>query len=102
MPNIYYCNGLANNDLGILRAVLSREECRNLLRLFSVQYAGLLFPTMTQRDQGFAVLNMLKGEPDDIWRIGFYCFDADLLQVEEWVQTCVAFRNPLPGQKLAD
>ncbi len=29
MPNIYYCNGLAHNDLGILRAVLSWEECRN-------------------------------------------------------------------------
>jgi hypothetical protein len=104
MPNIYYCNGLAHNDLGILRAVLSWEECRNLLKLFSVQYAGLQFPTMTQQDQGFAILNMLKGEPDDTytWRVGFYCFDADLLQIEEWVQTCVASRNPLPGRKLAD
>ncbi len=58
MPTIYYCNGLANNDLGILRAVLSWEECRSLLKLFSVQYAGLQFPTMTQQDQGLAVLNL--------------------------------------------
>jgi hypothetical protein len=102
MPNIYYCNGLANNDLGILRAVLSWQECRNLLKLFSVQYAGSQFPTITQQDQGFAVLNMLKGEPDDAWRVGFYRFDAGLLQIEEWVQICVASRIPLPGQKLAD
>jgi hypothetical protein len=102
MPNIYYCNGLANNDLGILRAVLSWEEFRNLLKLFSVQYAGLQFPTMTQQDQGFAVLSMLKGEPDDAWRVGFYRFDTGLLRIEEWVQTCIASRNPLPVQKLAD
>jgi len=102
VPNIYYCNGLGNNDLGILRAVLSWEECAKLLQQFSVQYAGLQFPTMTQQDQGSAVLNMLKGGPDDTWRVGFYSFDADLPQIEEWVQTCVASRNPLPGQKLAD
>jgi hypothetical protein len=102
MPNIHYGNGLGNSDLGILRAVLSWEECTNLLKLFSVQYAGLQFPTMTQQDQGSAVLNMLKGEPDDTWRVGFYSFDADLPQLEEWVQTCVASRNLLSGQKLAD
>jgi len=102
MPNIYYCNGLANNDLGILRAVLSWEECKSLLNLFSVQYAGFQFPAMTQRDQGFAVLNLLKGELDDKWRVGFYSFDAGLLQIEEWVQTCVVSRNPTPGRKLAD
>jgi hypothetical protein len=102
MPNIYYCNGLANNDLGMLRAVLSWEECTNLLKLFSVQYAGLQFPTMTKQDQGFAVLSMLKGEPDDTWQVGFYSFDVDLLQIEEWVQTCVGSRNPLLDRKLAD
>jgi hypothetical protein len=38
---------------------------------------------MTQGDQGFAVLNLLKGELDDKWRVGFYSFDADLLQIED-------------------
>jgi len=59
---------------------------------------GLQFPTMTQQDQGFAILNMLKGEPDDTytWRVGFYSFAADLLQIEEWVQTCVASRTLYP------
>jgi len=58
MPYIYYCNSLAKNDLGILRAVLSREESRNLLKLFSVRYAGPQFPTMTQQNQSFAVLDL--------------------------------------------
>jgi hypothetical protein len=102
MPNIYYCNSFAKNDLVILRVVLSREECRNLLKLFSVEYAGSQFPTMTQQNRGFPVLDLPKGETDDTWRVGFYSFDADLLRIEEWVQTCIASRNPLLGQELAD
>src|SRR2546429_1515041 len=42
MPNIYYCNGLANSDLGRLRAVLSWEECRNLLKLRSEEHTSEL------------------------------------------------------------
>jgi hypothetical protein len=90
MPNIYYCNGLANNGLGMLRAVLSWEESRNLLKLCSVQYAGLQFPTMAQgRASGFAVLRILDEERSDKWQVGFYSFDCDILHIEEWVQTCV-------------
>ena len=96
MPNIYYCNGLANSDLGRLRAVLSWEECRNLLKLCSVQYAGLQFPTMAQgRASDFAVLRILDEEQDDKWQVGFYSFDGDILQIEECVQTC--FPNPSVG-----
>ena len=81
MPNIYYCNGLANSDLGRLRAVLSWEECRNLLKLCSVQYAGLQFPTMAQgRASDFAVLRILDEEQDDKWQVGFYSFDGDILR----------------------
>src|SRR5437016_13969550 len=98
MPNIYYCNGLANSDLGRLRAVLSWEECRNLLKLCSVQYAGLQFPTMAQgRASDFAVLRILDEEQDDKWQVGFYSFDGDILQIEECVQTC--FPNPSPRSK---
>ncbi len=103
MPNIYYCNGLANNDLGTLRVVLSWEECRNLLKLCSVEYAGLQFPTLAQgRASVFAVLRILDEERGDEWQGGFYTFDGDILQIEEWVQTCIRSRNPPPGRKLAD
>lgn len=103
MPNVYYCDGLANNDLGILRAVLSWEECRNLLKLCSVQYAGPQFPTLTLgRASGFALLRILDEERKDEWQGGFYSFDCDISQIEEWVQTCIGSRNSPPGRKLAD
>ena len=60
VPNIYYWSSIANDDLGILRAVLSWEETRNLLKLCSAQYAGLQFPTTAQgRASDFAVLRIL-------------------------------------------
>ena len=103
MPNIYYCNGLADNDLGTLRVVLSWEECRKLLRLYSVQYTGLQFPTIAEgRASDSAVLRILDEERDDKWQAGFYSFDGDLLHIEEWVQTCIRSRIPPPAQKLAD
>jgi hypothetical protein len=103
MPNIYYCNGLANNGLGTLRAVLSWEESGNLLKLYSVQYAGLQFPTIAQeRASDFAVLRILDEERNDKWQVGFYSFDGDILEIEEWVQTCFRARIPPPGRKLTD
>jgi|SRR5689334_22508906 len=94
MPNMYYCS-LAHH--GMLRAVLSWEESRNLLKLYSVQYAGLQFPTMTQdRASDFAVLRILDEEGNDKWQVGFYSFDGDILQIEEWVQTCFRDRIPSP------
>jgi hypothetical protein len=100
MPNIYYYS-LASNGLGILRAVLSWEESRNLLTLCSVQYAGLQFPTMAQgRTPDFAVIRIFEEERDDKWQVGFYSFDGDIMQIEEGVQTCTRSRNPPLGRKL--
>lgn|SRR5579864_2112516 len=100
MPNIYYCS-LAHH--GILRAVLSWEESKNLLKLCSVQYAGVQFPTMAHgRASDFAALRILDEERDDKWRIGFYRFDDDLPQIEEWVQTCLKSRNPPHGRGVAE
>ncbi|PYT79098.1 MAG: hypothetical protein DMG41_39145 [Acidobacteria bacterium] len=65
------------------------------MKLCSVQYAGLQFPTMAQgRASDFAVLRILDEEQDDKWQVGFYSFDGDILQIEECVQTC--FPNPSP------
>jgi hypothetical protein len=103
MPNIYYCNGLANSGLGTLRAVLSWEESRNLLKMHAVQYAGVQFPTMAQgRASDFAVLRILDEERADKWQVGFYSFDGDILQIEECVQTCIRSRNPTLGRKLGN
>ena len=103
MPDIYYCNGLANSGLGTLRAVLSWEESGNLLKLYSVQYAGSQFPTIAQeRASDFAVLRILDEERNDKWQVGFYSLDGDILEIEEWVQTCFRARIPPPGRKLTD
>ena len=102
MPNIYYCS-LANHGLGILRAVLSWEESKNLLKLCSVQYAGLQFPTVVQgRTPDFALLRIFEEERDDKLQVGFYSFDDDIMQIEEGVRTCTRSRNPPPGRKLGD
>jgi len=98
MPNIYYCNGLANSDLGRLRAVLSWEECRNLLKLCSVQYAGLQFPTMAQgRASDFAVLRILDEETIN----GKLVFTALMATFCKSKNACkLASRTPPPGRKL--
>ena len=100
MPNIYY-SSLTNNGLGILRAVLSCEESRNLLKLCSVRYAGLQFPTMAKgRAPDFAVMRILEEDRDDKWQVGFYSFDGDIMQIEEGVQTCTRSRDHSLGRKL--
>lgn len=100
MPNIYY-RSLANNGLGILRAVLSWEESRNLFKLCSVQYAGLQFLTMAQgRTPDFAVIRIFDEERDDKWQVGFCSFDGDIMQIDEGVQTCTRSRNHSLGRKL--
>jgi hypothetical protein len=100
MPNIYY-SSLANNGLGILRAVLSCDESRNLLKQCSFQYAGLRFPIMAEGSTpDFAVIRIFDEERDDRWQVGFYRFDGDIMQIEEGVQTCTRSRKPSLGRKL--
>jgi hypothetical protein len=99
MPSIYY-SSLANNGLDILRAVLSWEESRNLLKLGSVRYAGLQFPTIAKgRTPDFAVIRIFEEEREDKWQVGFYSFDGDIMQIEEGVQTCTRSRNHPLGRK---
>jgi hypothetical protein len=54
------------------------------------------------RASDFAVLRILDEEGNDKWQVGFYSFDGDILQIEEWMQTCFRARIPPPGRKLAD
>ena len=94
---------MTGNGLGILRAVLSCEKTRNLLKLCSVQYAGLQFPTMAKgRTPDFAVMRIFKEERIDKWQVGFYSFDGDIMQIEEGVQSCIRSRNPSFGRRLLD
>jgi hypothetical protein len=90
MPNIYYCQP-SNRGCGILRAVLSREAGRSLLKQHSFHYAGPQFPTTAQdRATDFAVLRIFDEELGGEWRAGFYRLDADIMRIEEAVQACTA------------
>jgi hypothetical protein len=48
----------------------------------------------------FAVIRIFEEERDDKWQVGFYSFDADIMQIEEGVQTCTRSRNHSLGRKL--
>ena len=75
MPNIYYCQSAKG---GILRAVLSWEQGRSLLKQHPFRYAGQQFPTKAQdRAADFAVLRVFDEELDMKWRAGFYRCDCD-------------------------
>ncbi len=95
MSNIYYCQG-SNRGAGILRAVLSTEEGKCLLKKRTAQYAGQQFPTAAQNQVvDFAVLRIFNEELGDKWQSGFYRFDADIAKIEESIQGCTTI---LPRQ----
>jgi hypothetical protein len=101
MPNIYFCHAI-NKGPGMLRAVLSSEEVGSLLKLRSAHYVGMDFPTMTENSKvDFGVLRISEAEGHGEWRVGFYCFDADIMALEEAIQTCTA-KLPAIGTKPAE
>jgi hypothetical protein len=87
MANIYYSRSVSRQ--GILRAVLSSEEGRYLLKEYSAKYAGQQYPTTGQRSGvDFAVLRIFEGEMTEQWRAAFYLFDDDVIRIEGAVQSC--------------
>jgi len=85
MANIYY--SYSSNRRGILRAVLSPEQVRIMLKEHSVRSAGHQFPTaaLTSKDD-FAVLQVFELEASEELAAGFYLFDEDITQIEEEIQ----------------
>jgi hypothetical protein len=90
MANIYYCHS-ENRGSGVLRAVLSSDEARSLLKGHSVQYAGQQFPAIgPEPGVDSAILRLFEGEMNEDWRVGFYRFDDGIMQIEEAVHSCDA------------
>jgi hypothetical protein len=87
VANIYYSH--PSNRRGFLRAVLSTDEGKSILKEHSARYAGEKFPT-TGHDAGdeFVVLRLFDGEISDRWQVGFYIFDEGIIRIEEAVQSC--------------
>ncbi len=75
----------------MLRAVLSWEEAARLLELRSADYVGVNFPAMTENSKAdFGVLRVSEAEGHGEFRAGFYCFEADIMAIEEAIQGCTA------------
>jgi hypothetical protein len=85
MPNLYFCQPHAKNQ-GMLRAVLSVNECDRVVSKHPVTFFGENFPSLVE-GQGlagdFAVLRFAAEESVGNWRPGFYRLDSDLVELND-------------------
>jgi len=80
MPNLYFCQPHAKNQ-GMLRAVLSLNECEQMVSRHDVQFFGETFPSLAEgspADRDFAVLRFVAEETSGKWKAGFYRLSSDL------------------------
>jgi hypothetical protein len=85
MPNLYFCQPHAKNQ-GMLRAVLSINECDRVVRQHPATYVGEQFPQLVNGHEAtndFAVLSFRPDETTTTWRPGYYRLDSDLTQLNE-------------------
>ena len=83
MANLYFCQPHSRNQ-GMLRAVLSRDDCKALATPDSITYLGEQFPNFSDNShdsRDFAVLRFSADEANGDWRTGFYRVDADLMEL---------------------
>ncbi len=80
MPNLYFCQPHAKNQ-GMLRAVLSVNECETVIQQCRAIYVGENFPRLGNDPdvkEDFAVICFQAGETTRAWRKGYYRVDSDL------------------------
>jgi hypothetical protein len=85
MPNLYFCQPHAKNQ-GMLRAVLSMNECEQVVSKHPVTFFGDSFPSLDENGAAaddFAVLKFAAGETAGDWRPGFYRLDSDLVELND-------------------
>lgn len=85
MPNLYFCQPHAKNQ-GMLRAVLSLNECEKVVCKHPVTFFGESFPSLSDGKAGgndFAVLRFAAEETNGKWQAGFYRLDSDLVELNE-------------------
>jgi len=85
MPNLYFCQPHAKNQ-GMLRAVLSVNECETVVRQHPAIYVGNDFPALdstTETANDFAVICFHPHETTPAWRPGYYRVDSNLDKLNE-------------------
>jgi hypothetical protein len=89
MPNLYFCQPHAQNQ-GMLRAIVSLDDCKYLVAPDKMTYVGEKFPKVwdgSTRSADFAVLSVEAGEAQGEWRAGYYRFEADLMELNQQLLT---------------
>lgn len=89
MPNLYFCQPHAQNQ-GMLRAVISPADAKRLVGSGVARYVGEQFPRVGGTDdksKDFAVLGFAPAEAQGEWRAGYYCFEADLMELNAQLLT---------------
>ena len=89
MPNLYFCQPHAQNQ-GMLRAVISLADCKRLVGSGGAKYVGEQFPAVSgaeDQTKDFAVIGFSPTEAQGEWRAGYYCFEADLMELNAQLLT---------------
>jgi hypothetical protein len=89
MPSLYFCQPHAQNQ-GMLRAIISLDDCRHLAAPDKVSYLGDQFPKFSDAPgqmQDFAVVGITPEEADAQWRPGYYRVEADLMELNAQLLT---------------
>src|SRR5258708_20926889 len=88
MPTLYFCQPHAKNQ-GMLRAVLSTNECERVVSQHPATYVGDQFPKLGN-EQGaandFAVLNITSDETPAAWRPGYYRLRSRRTRLHDWLR----------------
>jgi hypothetical protein len=89
MPNLYFCQPHAQNQ-GMLRAVISFEDCNQLVMSSPAIFLGDKFPNVCEPDgqaRDFAVLGVSAAEANTQWPCGYYRVEADLMELNAQLLT---------------
>jgi hypothetical protein len=89
MPNLYFCQPHAKNQ-GMLRAVISLEDCHHIVPPNAATYLGEQFPKVCDNSgtsTDFVVIGVSPEEADKDWRAGYYRFEADLMALNAQLLT---------------
>ncbi len=104
MPKLYFCRS-DNQSQGMLRAVLSWDECIRVMDLDSAIYVGTQFPSGSigpNRASEVAILRVLPEESNEDWYAGYYRFDTSVMEMNEALQTLgEAPRTPPESREVA-
>ena len=88
MPSLYFSDA-GNHCGGMLRAVLSWEDCECVLANQLAICIGNEFPKGSTEDKGLAavpILCVLPSEATEGWRAGFYQVHADFAEIDDRVR----------------